>query len=400
MKRTVLILLIAVFTVTGISFATMTRVKTMGRVNDFVYDDANVFIYPSTITGFSNRFLFELGEGDITGGYNPAYLGPIFPSGMGGGVGFALSEVHHLGFYVTANDRSNSGGISDAFFPNDLRLDDFVSLIYGYSAKDLDFGIGFNMGKSRIERTEPDSLVMKQAVGRMGFSGGISYWLKDDNSVDLAFDYETTSITDEQMVGGEKTTVSEADGFNTIAFRARLFWNYSDDIQLVPYGTFAMVNRGVKRDSDADNEMESDKEETNIINAALGMNFFPDKKIQVVTAFGITMMNTDLTSQDEDAGKTGMKYLPFIKGGLDVELRDWIDFRAGVEKQLTSTKTENGVTDETSGASFQGYLGAGFHLGDLTIDTQVNPNIFFNGPNFISGASESLNHRVSIVYPW
>lgn len=404
MKRAILIFLCLFMAGTSLSFATITRTKTMGNVHNFVYDDANLFFWPSTAVGFSDRFILELGEDAISNAsYDPA-VGLSFPNGYGGGALFSLSDQHHLGFFVTGNDRVNGGGDSDIFFP--LNLDDQISLMYGYGAEKLDFGVGLNLGKSRNEQTAPETSQSKQSVGRMGIMGGITYWMEDDNSMDVAIEFSTTSITDEMYdtVEGAVETIAEDDGYNSFGARVRFFYNYTDDIQLVPFFGFDMDNRGVMQDSDADGEMASDKTETTTIDVALGINHYPTEAIQLVVVGGIMMMSTDVTTQGEAVQENSSRHIPYVKGGIDAEIRSWLDMRAGVEKQMYSDEMK-GVTDgapvlEYSGAEFQGYIGAGIHLGDWTIDTQVDPNIFYRGPNFVSGASSNLNTRVSIVRPW
>jgi hypothetical protein len=405
MKRIVLIFLCLFMAGTSLSFATITRTKTMGRVGHFVYDDANLFSWPSTAVGFSDRFLLELGEDALGNASYDPMEGASFPNGFGGGALFSLNETNHLGFFVSGNDRNNGGGDSDNYFP--LNLDDAITLMYGHGMKDLDVGVSFNLGKSSNEQTAPEASQSKNSVGRMGIQGGITYWMKDDNSVDIAVEYTKTSIAVEAWDAGESAvvTTAEADGFGTLAARARLFFNYTDDLQLVPFFEFEKDNRGVKKDSDADTEMETDKVETTTIDIALGINHFPTKEIQVVMVGGIRMSSRDSTYQGEKIMENSGKHIPYVKGGIDAELRNWLDIRAGVEKQLTSISNKGVVGDHppetrASSAEFQGYIGAGIHLGDWTIDTQVDPNIFYRGPNFISGAQANLNTRISIVRPW
>jgi len=406
MKRTIAIFLVAFMAMTSLSFATVTRTKTMGNVGNFLYDDSNIFSWPSTVVGFSNRFYLELGEDNIANAtYDPA-VGPSFPNGFGGGALFGLNEYNHLGFFVTANDRSNGGGITDDFFPDGMALDDFVTLFYGYGAEKVDFGANLNIGKSRNETVAPEAAQSNESVGRMGIQAGITYWMEEDNSLDLAFQFDKTSITDEAWDGQAVATQSEDDGFQNLAVRARMFWNYTDQVQFVPFVQFMKANRGVIWDTaaDADTDRESDKTETTSIDLALGINHFPSEQVQVIVVGGILLESTDLTSQGEGTGETKDNHIPYIKGGIETELRSWLDIRAGVEKQL-NPEEQKGVGEgaseaEQTHARFQGFIGAGIHIGDWTIDTQVNPDMFFNGPNFISGQVANLNTRVSLVRPW
>jgi len=408
MKRVILLFLMAFVAFSGLSFATVTRVKTMGNVNNFVYDDANIFSWPSTVAGVSDRFLLELGEDAIANATYDDAVGPGFPNGFGGGALFGINEFNHLGFYVNGNDRSNGGGVADDFFPAELSLDDFVTLFYAYGSENVDFGASFNLGKSRNEQTVPEAAQSKESLGRMGIQGGITYWMEDDNSLDLAFEYTKTSITDEEWDAGESAvvTTAEDDGYASISARFRMFYNYTDDVQLVPFFEFSKDDRGVNWDTaaDADTDHETDKTETTTIDAALGINHFPTEQLQLVVVGGIRLISTDVTVQGEKTEENSDSHIPYIKGGIDAELRDWLNIRGGVEKQLWSDEhkglAEGADLTQHSGADFQGYIGAGIHLGDWTIDTQVDPNIFYRGPNFISGAAANLNTRVSLVRPW
>jgi hypothetical protein len=240
----------------------------------------------------------------------------------------------------------------------------------------------------------------------MGIQGGITLWMEDDNSVDLAFEYTKTSITHEGWDGEAVVTEAEDDGFGTLSARFRMFYNYTDDVQFVPFFEFSKDDRGVNWDTeaDADTDRETDKTEETTIDAALGINHFPTEQLQLVVVGGIRMTSMDVTVQGEKTEENSDSHIPYLKGGIDAELRDWLDIRGGVEKQLWSDEqkgvAEGAALTQHSGADFQGYIGAGIHLGDWTIDTQVNPELFFDGPNFISGESTHMNTRVSIVRPW
>jgi hypothetical protein len=375
----------------------------MGRVGHWIQDDANIFPWPSTVVNFSDRFILELGEGTFGGGYNPVLVGPRFPSGFGGGVLFGLDKTHHLGFYASANDRANGGGIVDPFFPSGLSLDDFITFFYGYdSGSDTDFGLNFNLGSSRNETTAPESQRAKQSVGRKGIQGGVTHQLGKDKSIDMAFGFQTTSITDEGPDStGTHVTFTEDNGFNTLTIRARMFWDYFEKVQFVPFVEYRRENKGVKEDVSGDGRNDEVKEKNAMFNVAIGTNYFPHDRFHIILVGGILLMKSESTIEGSISGERILEHLPYIKGGIETEIRDWLDFRAGVEKQIVMEDIIPFTTaNKMTSSRFQGYLGAGLHISGLTIDMQLNPNLFYNGPNFISGASEAMNHRVSLVYPW
>jgi len=404
MKRTLLIAFMAIVAMTSMALATETRVKTMGQVGNFVYDDANIFDWPSTVVGFSDRFILELGEDAVANDTYDPMDGNTWPNGFGGGAVFNIGEVHNLGFYVNGNDRANGGGI-DVDVPGlDMNIDEFMQVLYGYGAENFDVGFNVNYGKSRDEQTAPSDAATKESASRIGAKGGITYWMEDDNSVDLAVEFNKTSITyDDQTT---QAVEIEDDGYRTISAQARMFYNYTENLQFVPYVGFMKADWGVKQDSDANGEIASDKVESTAIDIALGINHFPTEQLQLIAAAGVVIYNEDYTSQGEDAGSAGMNQIPYIKGGIDSELRSWLDIRAGVEKQLYKDDSKGAgdapVEMEYAVADFQGYIGAGFHLGDWTVDAQLDPALFYEGPNFISGHTDTANMatRISLVRPW
>ena len=406
MRRTVVAFLAIFGMMTSTSPATVTRTKTMGRVGNWVFDDENILAWPSTVASFSNRFFLELGEDDAANApYDPA-MGPAFPNGFGGGALYGLSDSHHIGFLVTGDDRSSGGGISDEYFPDDpatglpMTIDDLTTLFYGYRVGHFDLGANVTVGQSRSEQRIPPPRKYKVSVARVGFQWGATYWTEKKNSVAVTVQYAGTSITEEDA----NRVKSEDDGFYTLATRARMFWNCAGSVQLIPYVEYLRENRGIKRDSDGDGRRAGDKTETTSFDVALGINNSPGEKIQLIFVGGIRFSDTHYTTQGEDAGDSGINKAPYLKAGIDAGLRDWLNLRAGVEKQLFSSDSSGTVSDavglKATGAGYQGYIGAGINLGGWSLDAQINPALFFDGPSFIGGDAGRMNTRISIVRAW
>lgn len=406
MKRTLLVVLALSFLVAGSGFSTITRVKTMGRVNQYILDDANVFLYPSMITRYSDRFLFDYGEdGSLPLSQQEGIRGF---TGLSGGVFYGVNETSHLGFIVNANDRQNGNGITVGVpgytFP--VTLDDFIGIFYGYDAASVDVGLELDLSKSKDAITDPQAQRFEDTVSRFGIRGGISYDMTNGDLFNVAVGFVNTSFTDETPAADGPTTLAENDGYNTIDVAARLFHKMNDEVTLVPVFEWMIAKQGVSWDSpaDADTDAELDEVKTNTIRASLGADISPSENTLVVAAAGIKIESGETTFQGDKSSESSFNYLPFVKAGVEAEVKSWCDFRAGVEKQLFTTSSEpvdTAATDtEDTGADFQGFIGAGFYVADLVIDVQIDNKFLSRGPYLISGESGNLNTRISVLYPF
>jgi hypothetical protein len=99
--------------------------------------------------------------------------------------------------------------------------------------------------------------------------------------------------------------------------------------------------------------------------------------------------------------KTTTSSIPFALLGLDVEVKKWLDFRAGASKDIMSTKN-NILNVKDTDSPFTYAIGAAVRLGDVTFDTRVANTFLNNGPYLISGASTfgGMFPQVSFTYAW
>jgi len=405
MKRTLMLMIALCFMVTATGLSTVTRVKTMGRVNHFVLDEANVFLYPSMIVKYSDRFIFDAGEdGNLPLAQQAGVRGF---NGVGGGVFYGLDENNHLGFYVNANDAANGNGIAVGVpggytFP--VTLDDFIGIFYGHDAGNLDFGVELDLASAKTEVTDPAAQKANDKVSRMGIRAGITYDMTNGDMFNFAFTFAKTSFTDETAAANGPTTAAESDGYGVLGVTARMFHAMNDELTLVPMIEWMSDKRGASVDTSAAAtvDMALDEQKTSTLSAALGANIFPSEKTMLVTAFGLDMVSTETTRRGAKTGEGSTNIFPYIKGGIEAEVKSWCDFRAGVEKQLISTSNEpvNGTQSKGKNSSFQGFVGAGFYIASLVVDVQVSTAFLHRGPFFISGAAANLNNRVTLSYPF
>ncbi len=107
---------------------------------------------------------------------------------------------------------------------------------------------------------------------------------------------------------------------------------------------------------------------------------------------------------------------PSVRMGLEAQLNDWLVFRGGVRKDVLYKSGDKSLDDpNTSGnskdaqtfgdlginegvAGWAGFVGFGVKYSGLVADLLFDPQFFFRGPNFVSGASGNLATRATLSY--
>jgi hypothetical protein len=99
---------------------------------------------------------------------------------------------------------------------------------------------------------------------------------------------------------------------------------------------------------------------------------------------------TDVTAYEVDA-----------VAGLEVAIIKEAIVRVGISHQFWYFGTDKDAeTSGTTGANYATDLncGLGVRLGELLVDAELNPAIFSQGPNFISGANNTLTVMLNVTY--
>ena len=231
MKR---ILVCAIFLVCMISVAataTETRVLTLGDVNEVVRDDANIWLYPSTIAMYPNMFISEFDGNDFD------YLGGNW--GLGN---------YTLGAYFTDNSTYYNGAVGESF---DHRID----LIAGMNFADMPLGFRLSFWKDGASyvRTPQDRFNPNwdDSYRRIEFAAGATLL---DGKLDGAFEFGMTTWTEERTgfddTDGDGTYKfypyerSEPDGNTDYSLRLRYWHEYSEDWTLVPHASISSMKQG------------------------------------------------------------------------------------------------------------------------------------------------------------
>ncbi|MBU0518028.1 YgdI/YgdR family lipoprotein [bacterium] len=386
MKRLLLatLTLVMVFAVAG--FATETRVMTLGDANGIVVDDANIWMYPSTILQHPNMAIGEFcmdsyGE---SYGWDMQSLGMHYAIGENGKViGAYLKKMDYMDIYYLPNGVNIPGSV-----PNpDHRLD----LFFGTPMGDNGLGVHLSYYNQSMSTDSDDD---KTAVAATAFKLGVGMTFSE--STDVAAHFGMTMWTNEDDEGN---AINEPDGNMTFDLGGRHFMELTDMYTAVPHAGFMFHSEGIKGEG-----MEDIKSTAMGIDVGWGTNFVPDDRILCVGDFGIMYFNEkeEFTPDEGDASEVTYTdfVLPYFRLGIEGNVTDWWDVRLGATKYWHMYKLDFGDagTYNEKYASTETYLGSGFYFGNLTLDVQINPDFVQYGPNFISGYNESLAYRVSLLY--
>jgi hypothetical protein len=448
MKKILMLAMVILFVVPTVVLATETRVGTMGNVNHIVEDDANIWLYPSTLVNYPGLLTMEFDAG-------AAYMmGANWNAGPGV-LGAYFSTVNYeyswSNIYPWTLNNFYGAGLNS---PDMTMLDDVdhrIDLFYGMDYADIPVGVRVSLytGGEKWENEYeyydldfPYDSNYEWSLCRKEISVGASPM---EGALDVAFGYTTTTWTDEGTwvwyegadLKTETAPFSEPDGNTTMTFDARYWMEPRGDWTPVPYfhfmkGSFAFDAYDFELWMDGADYLHSAYVEHNAkvditsFNVGMGTNYQVSDHAMTVTDVGFysykkdseITFNPDPSSTGEIAETYTLEEawtgLPYFRIGMDAEVRDWLDLRCGVfsywykrtwEDNLDAFE-EAGADDQFNNRKYEAtyastglYLGLGFHWNSMIIDAHVNPDFMANGPYFISGDDTSdFAYRVSVSY--
>jgi len=405
MKRTLIFAVLAAFLLGAMAYATETRVMTMGEVNNIVKDEANIWMYPSTINYYPKLFI-----GEFTTDYydkdGSAYLwkvGANFPFGEESGNPWVL------GAYFSEEAYYND--IVYYYSKSPEYAGKLMSLYYGRNLGEMPFGFVFSYFNDK-DKNE-DSLVSsnyEESLSRMEFSLGLSPL---DKKLDIGVGIAFTTWTDEEflVVDGDSAMrpITEPSGNMDFAITARYWMDPMGKYVLVPHAGLMYSKEGADfYGTDEDNKWAvwvTREDKCMELELGLGMNYEASENVLLVGDMGFSLENDKETADyvDPDATDYSDEYkwlaLPYFKLGIDGEVFKWLNLRSGVWTRWTrySDKWDAYDRSETY-VSTSTYFGAGFHWNNLVLDAAINTDFLENGPYFISGENDYLTEQVTLKY--
>jgi len=382
MKKLLMFAILGIFVLGAVANATETRVMTMGDANRIVKDEANVMMFPQTITLYPKLLGAKICDGDFEQLYGHMQFSEA-------------SNPMALGFYFF-----NYNDDLPYMAPGELS---------GLDYNRLNVVFGTNMGENMVgaaleydqasRKWEGDDNDTEYGFFRLGFTAGVTMM---EDKLDVAGKIRMSSWTD---IGADGEDNSEPSGNLMFALYGRYWMDPMGKWTLVPHFGFDASTEGAKA-PESDDKMT--RSEFNF-DMGLGLNYDAAQDILMITDAGFNFRSrtdkTEIEGFDDVEDKEGWVVLPYIHHGLDAKVFKWLDFRAGVvtEWEMYTNEPEDGDKQTWNEVDTDFYLGAGFIWGNFMIDTELNPSFLNEGPDFIGGseydkASGDLFWTADLIY--
>ncbi len=423
MKKTLIISTILMLVFAAASYATETRVMTMGDNNMLLLDEANVFLFPSRIHDWPSVAVGEFGDNEFATlgmhwklgkkGKEPWYLGTYFHNNS-----TSYSDLWMSPFY-SAFPGVNYGAAPEyvpfddnSFMNSNKRMD----LLYGRTFGKTKFG--FHLGIVHSSERNDGTVAGVGSTAKDEASMGV-YDLNfgvttKEGLLDLAFGIEFVSFTDKGTdTLGAAYDKTKSRGNHRVHFVGRSFYEYDKNYTFIPHLGLSSGSYEAEYYDDsfiADSNIvtlgQTNKYTRTTVDLGAGVQYAPSSSVLTVLDIGImydklTGEFTPAAGASEEATSKTISF-PYFKLGFDAAVFKWMDIRFGATSYWNRETVEDPGNNEyfSSRPDNATYLGFGFHWGHLHVDTQTDPGLFLRGFDFINGAdhTEDMNVRISAAY--
>jgi hypothetical protein len=369
--------------------ATVSRLEGLGGSGDplwwgtpgnifVLHDAATPAIWPQLVQQYPNLAGGEFHDG--TGAWD---LEKVYVNYAWGEKKAALQfslDKYYSDRFIYMPDPLNDGGV-----PSRLMIN------YGRKlGEDMLLGVGLSYWGDSQKDTS-----FEQSASVIGLKVGLSG--TGDHEWDAVVGFEMPGWTDDNSAG----TVTENDGSMGIHFAGRYWWNYSETASLIPNLRFQMLKNGAKGSGSPAPTISAS---TTHIGVGAGHNWWPVENTLVFFDFGIILESTTYeftpTPPSVDYDES-MNALPYWRLGFETTVFSWLDGRLGAERAWASYSASGDgapLEPEYSTSMTNTFIGATAHWNRMVLDMVMNPGWFEDGPNFISGMSNTLLYRLSLKY--
>jgi len=395
----------------SVAFATTARVRSLANTGDYISDDSAVNRWYSTLTSFGNQVNAEMGQWNGSSLADTRGLSWTQSCGEDGKYGtyrISLNEnaIDHPGFWIgnPFYQVHVPGNVDNLGDPLALNLWDDTPMNKWDIAGAWELGEAISLGVSVTQSKwsgEDQTVDAKASNSFVTLGAGIT-WSNNDNMVlDGSLTYG--------MAGGDVslgTQSVEWDSKTAVDIAARLFYDWKDNVTLVPVVEYATSEYALSVTQvgapPVDTLATPNGENISDFMLGLGMNMDVNQDNMLVFALEFMSRTTEIsnpTTAVNDDLKTTQTYLPTVRLALETHVTSWMSTRVGAAKYLVTETTETNGGDErkasagtpTSVASpppgFDWFLGCGFNVAEWTIDLELASETPFNVGYWLTGYS-------------
>jgi hypothetical protein len=346
----------------------------MGQVGNFIHDNSNIRMFPSTMLRYNNELVTELRVKDNETFYSAEARIPINNDYMIG-----VNFNRPISFF--------NPGIG-----NNITLNQTSDLYVGTKLAMGDAALRISLARDGFK--DDGTPETDESARYLEFAGGLSTELYDGSA----------SIVLPSMESNIGELKDKWGGFGLNLY-GRYFHEVSKKIQYVPVVMFGFSSSTEEMTPGANQDKVETDYGTMSLSVGFGIHYLIDQENTVVLAidpFGYSKTSSDTKGSSETT--TTRTTLPRLYLGLETKVKSWLVGRVGANRayvtQTVETKPDQGDKSETT-QQFSPYnvtFGLGISLGKILIDIDINDALLFEGPNFISGRTRDMVNRVSVSY--
>jgi len=368
-----------------------------------VIDDSNIMVFPSTLVDYGNQ-----AKADNLAPNSAGNLGEF-------GINYALNStmvLHVYGGNLTSFQFGSIGPAFDSGAPDAATIGEFDDAqnessnfkgSVGFAMKTGSLDLGFMLS---MYSDSTGSQVGTNSTTRspLGISGGVGLGMDLGSShLDAALFLEFGSMS--STVAGDADF--SGDGHTGVGFVTRMFIPAAPGVTAIPYMSVGYLSSGIVRESDevlfSGTSLTFDIGADLRIEPAQDIFIHAGVGVRYETTENVVNVDGDATSATTDNGL----YLPYLSLAVDAKITKWLDWRlGGVHLNVKElTKTDVGDEDATQATSFAAAdvrftTGFGMHFSDWTIDLNVHPRFFTDGPYIWTGNQTPWAVDAALKYVW
>ncbi|UCH83965.1 MAG: hypothetical protein JSW50_16250 [Candidatus Latescibacterota bacterium] len=416
----------------SMAFATTSRVIALGGSARYINDDSDIFRWYGTLPSYSKMVFVEAGT--AFGSSGVAGATDLDVSYQALGLTHNWGEDHWLGtwaIYLVQDSREdpsfylfNPLGTPGMFNAGLALPSTKFAIAWGKQLNSIALGIEFTRSDGSIEVTGAPKINYNFAT----LGGGVRWDINEDTYGDAAVTIGWGGGDLYQIDTGAGTIVAGNgwDKKTSYDLEARVFWEFLDDVTLVPYFGYSALDFSEKLplDATADPDASSWGDKASMV--ALGAAFNFDVNTNNLLIFAMEFENWSWEYSKKASGDNSelkATVLPRFTLALESDITSWFTARVGATKTMTKYKdtaedgTEVTITEEEWAQyilslagfdtdpvmdDFQWYLGGGFHVGEWDIDAVFSHEVPFRLGYWLTGYGtgnpEPPVGRVSATY--
>jgi len=351
----------------------------MGDVGIILKDDANYWIFPSTICFNKGGANFELGGSSELLTYFPASYGfnksagGVISGGKSGNIkiGADWSEMVSRNPFLTY---TSGGGNTDSRF----------DLFYGKTTKDETFSVHLERHADLMSTSSTSGSDSRTSITRHRLDIGQS-----TAQADMTVGYQLARYYNKTEGTTRKTIYNHC-----LNIGYRKFNNIRKSLVTTPF-----IVTQIELEA---NNISNTNAGAGEVWAGIGLNYSIDEHDLIVIGLSTRYSHTLLTSNTQDKTSISLD-LPFVFGGIESRPLDWLFVRFGFQKTVqriininknNNTKIQTVQTQAPYGLA----CGIGLEYKRLKIDFSYDFNNLRRGPYLISGKEGNLSNLISITY--